>query len=205
MVHFTIEVILCQGLLELKRICTSYACYYNQKRKRVGHVFQDRFRSENVEDDNYLISVVRYVHNNPVKALICKTAKNYKWSSFELYLSSDKGLLVLPEINEVFNVFSNDVSMAKKKFIEFSSQLSEDIFIDFESENQNENREEPSDYIMGYLSKQNLSFEDLKKRENIAHRTMLIKDLATICGISGRQISELTGINRETVRQIILS
>jgi REP element-mobilizing transposase RayT len=51
----------------MKRIGTSYVYYFNKKYRRTGHVFQDRFRSENVKDDSYLLSVIRYVHQNPIK------------------------------------------------------------------------------------------------------------------------------------------
>ncbi|MCG9967131.1 transposase [Pelotomaculum terephthalicicum JT] len=102
-----------------KRIGTSYAYYYNNKHNRVGHVFQDRFKSENIADDKYLITAVRYIHNNPVKARICQSAMNYKWSSIDLYLNYEKGLLLLPEISDVLSIFSDDISIAKTKFIEF--------------------------------------------------------------------------------------
>ncbi|MEI2400828.1 transposase, partial [Paenibacillus phytohabitans] len=45
----------------MKRIGVSYAGYYNWKYRTTGHLFQDRFRSENVEDQAYLKTVVRYI------------------------------------------------------------------------------------------------------------------------------------------------
>ena len=61
----------------MKGIATSYAMFFNSKYNRVGHVFQDRFRSETVGDERYLLSVIRYVHNNPVKAGIVEEADQY--------------------------------------------------------------------------------------------------------------------------------
>lgn len=52
----------------VKRIGVSYAYYFNKKYNRIGHVFQGRFKSENIEDDKYLLCAIRYVHRNPVKA-----------------------------------------------------------------------------------------------------------------------------------------
>ena len=52
----------------MKRIGVSYARYYNRKYRTTGHLFQDRFRSENVEERAYFLTVVRYIHQNPVKA-----------------------------------------------------------------------------------------------------------------------------------------
>lgn len=51
-----------------KRIGTSYAMWYNRKYQRAGHLFQDRFRSESVETDQYYMTVLRYILQNPVKA-----------------------------------------------------------------------------------------------------------------------------------------
>ncbi len=57
----------------MKRIGTSYAWWYNTKYDRVGHVFQNRFQSEVVETEAYLLEVLRYIHNNPVKAKLAAT------------------------------------------------------------------------------------------------------------------------------------
>lgn len=70
--------------LIMKKLAGSYAYYYNQKYERSGHVFQDRYCSEPVENDAYLLTVMRYIHNNPEKAGIAKT-KDYRWSSYAAY------------------------------------------------------------------------------------------------------------------------
>lgn len=54
--------------ITMKRISVSYVWFYNWKYKTTGHLFQDRYRSENVESDRYLLAAVRYIHQNPVKA-----------------------------------------------------------------------------------------------------------------------------------------
>lgn len=65
----------------IQRIGVSYAYRFNQRHDRSGHLFQDRFKSEPVEDDGYFITVLRYIHDNPVKAGLCSSAEQYKWSS----------------------------------------------------------------------------------------------------------------------------
>ena len=52
----------------MKRVGVSYASWYNKKQERVGHVFQDRYKSEPIDSDAYLLSVLRYIHNNPIEA-----------------------------------------------------------------------------------------------------------------------------------------
>jgi putative transposase len=67
----------------MSRIGTSYAKWYNQK-YRSGHVFQGRYGSECVEDDKYLLTVVRYIHSNPVKAGLVRELEAYSWSSIHV-------------------------------------------------------------------------------------------------------------------------
>ncbi len=69
----------------MSRIGTSYAWWYNRKYGRSGHVFQGRYGSERVENDDYLLSVLRYIHNNPVKAKMVQEPEEYRWSSIHVY------------------------------------------------------------------------------------------------------------------------
>ena len=73
-----------------KRIAGRYVYYYNVKYQRVGHLFQDRFKSEPVEDDAYLLTVLRYIHQNPVKAKLCKKVEEYCYSSIGEYLCNSE-------------------------------------------------------------------------------------------------------------------
>lgn len=88
-----IHLMLSEGSEEIgqiiKRIAVSYAQYFNRKNKRTGHLFQDRFRSEVIEDERYILSLLRYIHQNPIKAGLAKSAADYRWSSHNEYLNSD--------------------------------------------------------------------------------------------------------------------
>ena len=64
----------------MKRITVSYVYYFNKKYKRVGHLFQDRFKSEVIEQDSHILCLARYIHQNPVKAGIVQKAADYKLS-----------------------------------------------------------------------------------------------------------------------------
>lgn len=67
--------------ITMKRIGVSFVCHYNWKYKTTGHLFQDRFKSENVETNKYLFTVIRYIHQNPVKAGIVNRVDDWRWSS----------------------------------------------------------------------------------------------------------------------------
>lgn len=69
----------------VKRLAVGYAGWFNRKYGRVGHLFQDRFRSRPVENDAYFIVLLRYVWNNPVEAGLVAGPEQYRWSSCRFF------------------------------------------------------------------------------------------------------------------------
>ncbi len=63
-----------------------YAGYVNKEYKRVGHLFQGRFKSVLVEAEDHLHVLTRYIHMNPVRAGIVRRPEEYRWSSYRDYL-----------------------------------------------------------------------------------------------------------------------
>lgn len=70
----------------MKRISSSYVYYYNHKYDRVGHLFQERFKSQPVEDWGYFLTLLRYIHQNPLKPHLVEDLKDYRWSSWNEFL-----------------------------------------------------------------------------------------------------------------------
>lgn len=68
----------------MQALLTGYARYFNAKTGHVGHVFQQRFFSEPIESERYLVAAVRYIHINPEKDGI-EAASAYRWSSYAEY------------------------------------------------------------------------------------------------------------------------
>lgn len=186
----------------MKRIGTSYAIYFNKKYNRVGHVFQDRYKSEVIEDDRYLLSVIRYVHNNPVKAGICKV-QEYRWSSYRFYIQADREQKKLLAYEEILDYFSEDKDRAIALFKEFSNQEDNDDFLDMEDDMLD--KEKAREYVKSYLEKNNIMIKYLKLREYRQERDILIKELIGKSQLSFREIGDLLGISRETVRRISIS
>ncbi len=73
-----------------RRLGTRFVSWYNTKYNRIGHLFQDRYKSENVDDQQYFLTVLRYIIQNPMKAGLETTPGTYRWSSFRAYLE-EKG------------------------------------------------------------------------------------------------------------------
>jgi len=154
----------------MKKINTSYAYYFNKKYNRIGHVFQDRFKSESIEDDRYFLAAIRYIHNNPVQANIVTEAVQYHWSSYWSYLSKDKNNNKLIERNYVLQLFSQDEEKAIKMLKEFTNQPTEDNFLEYKEEKQNKellDKKSAEKFIENYLKEKNLQLEGLKQRRNI--------------------------------------
>ncbi len=75
-----------------KKAGVSYVYYFNQKYDRVGPLFQDRYRSEPIQDDAQLLQTLRYIHRNPVKAGLCARPEEYRLSSYREYVTGEDGL-----------------------------------------------------------------------------------------------------------------
>lgn len=71
----------------IQSLCTSYTKYFNRKHDRIGHLFQDTFKSVHVDTDEYLTLLSAYIHTNP------KNYANYEFSSLPDFLGQRNGAL----------------------------------------------------------------------------------------------------------------
>jgi putative transposase len=71
---------------------TCSAQTFNRRHERSGHLYQGRFESRLVEDDDYLLELARYVPLNPVRAELCDSPEDWRWSSY----AATTGLLPKP-------------------------------------------------------------------------------------------------------------
>ena len=79
-----------------RRIGAAFVYWYNLKYQRAGHLFQDRFKSEPVEDDKYFLTVLRYILRNPVKGGICQTPQEYPYSNAKEFFQGKQKDLPYP-------------------------------------------------------------------------------------------------------------
>lgn len=101
----------------MHRLNNDFSKFYNISNKRSGHVFQERYSGFLVKDDKYLLSLLRYVHQNPVKANMCKNVSDYKWSSDSSYRKNIQGQLV--DIDFVLDIFSLNRKVAIEEYMRF--------------------------------------------------------------------------------------
>jgi len=178
-----------EGLdLVLKRVAGSYAYWFNQKYKRSGHLFQDRFRSEAIENDRYFFAVLRYIHQNPIKAGLCEDVSDYIYSSYGDY---SRGESVLVDIGYVFSMID------EKSFIELHSEGHDEKCMDVNNYDFRINDADAMAIIKTITMCENASdFQALDR----GRRDLYIKALKSR-GLSIRQISRLTGISFGLVRK----
>ncbi len=77
----------------ISKVCTSYAKYINKKYSKVGHVFQDCFKANNIETHSQLMWTSSYIHMNPVKDKIVNDPSKYTWSSYNDF-TNDRNLII---------------------------------------------------------------------------------------------------------------
>lgn len=109
----------------MHQINNKYSKYFNVKYKRVGHVFQGRYKAILVQDERYLVELLRYVHQNPVEAHICKTVEEYKWSSDIFYRKRIKGVV---SIDIVLDMLDKEKDEAIKKYSELMVEKVEEDY-----------------------------------------------------------------------------
>ena len=188
----------------IKRINVSFVYYFNKKYKRIGHLFQDRFKSEIIDNENYLLAAVRYIHNNPVKAGMVNLPEEYCWSSYYDYINTKKRNSIVTE--KILNIFSENTTLAVKQFIDFSSLDCDINFMDFIDKSNDELRLEQEKYAKeefdNILILKGLCIEDLLKKDNSNIRNEIVIKIKQKFGLSARQMAEITNISRGTVLKI---
>jgi|SRR3989339_483840 len=111
------------------KISTSFSKYINIKYKRVGHVFQDRFKSVRIKTNPQLMLLSSYIHMNPVKDRVVNEPGDYKWSSYLDYLSDRNNLIIHTEfLTKVFGSKNNFVNENIKLYKKIVSKAAFDTF-----------------------------------------------------------------------------
>ncbi len=175
----------------MQSITIAYALYFNKKYDRVGHLFQNRFKSKCVENDLYLKNLVRYIHQNPEKAGISVTNK-YKWSSYKEYV----GEIDFVDCEYVLKLYNNNIDLFKEQNLKYIDNYEDDIEYEF--------LDNIDDFTAIQIIKNKLNIDDIViiTNSNSEIRNQYIKKIKTINGISKRQICRILNISRKMVDRI---
>jgi putative transposase len=101
----------------LQNISFRYTRYINKKKKRNGHLFQGRYKAILIDADSYLLELVRYIHNNPLRTGQVNKPEQYQWSSHRAYL--DKETVTWLTTDFVLSQFAKNEKKARQQFQAF--------------------------------------------------------------------------------------
>ena len=169
----------------MKSLATGYAMLFNAKASHIGHVFQQRFKSQPVEDEAHLLQAVRYVHNNPAKAGMCP-ADEYPWSSYHEYASGIQGIATVTLVLGMCG--------GREGFRAFQAEGGDDCRFGQRSRVTDAEAREVALRILGDIAP-----GDIKAMER-PRRNALLFDLKD-AGLSVRQIERLTGLGKWIINE----
>ena len=90
----------------MQAITVGHTKRFHHRYKTCGHVWQGRFKSPVVGEDRYLLSVMRYVEQNPVRSGMVRSPEDYAWSSYQSQVSPQGGGLIDRQENPIFTLLA---------------------------------------------------------------------------------------------------
>lgn len=170
-------------------LLSRYARYFNGRSSHVGHVFQERFFSEPIEGESYLLAAVRYVHLNPERAGIC-SPDEYEWSSYYEYMDEP----VITETGIVLGMVQGRDG--------FAALCGEHGGPEYAPSRRREEKDETLRSAEIILARAGFGAPGDVKGMPRAQRNDAIR-LLRRTGFSIRQIERLTGVGRGTIAHVV--
>lgn len=173
----------------MQKINTSFAKIYNSQENRVGYVFRDRYKSENITNIRYLKVCIAYIHNNPVKAGIVKQPNQYKYSTYNKYIipnSIDKKIIDI--------VFDNSENYIEE-FVKMHNVSNNIKFLEMQE------KTDVKELIDKYLKDNKTTIENMKKHKDKISDFVI--EMINNKGISINKISTILGISRTKIKSIL--
>ncbi len=184
--HLLIETKTENLSLIARQINSKYAQYFNKEYKRVGPLWQGRFKNSFVYDDTYLGVLLKYIEQNPIKANIVDSVSKYRWSSsFCIF-------------NNVYDDLLNDSMLYDKTlFVVLDEKISE---VELEKLNELEKIKYKQAENLIRLKQQPLEFY-FNAEQNKKIRNRKIKE-AVIDGYKQSEIANFLNLSRTSVSKI---
>ena len=219
----------------IKYLNESYANWYRVFSQKPGHVFQGRFKSVLVDHNNYSLTLVDYIHLNPLNAKIVDRPEDYRYSSLNYYLGKKRNNIEKLNRNFILFQFDSNLRIASKKYYEhlMKNSLCDDLKAntyksiaignrDFIENIENKLKEIPKniellstnmdksrypDEIIELVKKEfKITEEDIfKKKRNNFFRKITIYLLKIYTRMKSEEIGEMFDIKRNSVSSVVKS
>jgi len=186
----------------------SYAQYFNNKYNRHGHVFQDRFKSKVVDNDDYLFTVSAYIHNNPTDIEGYENCpEDYQYSTFSVYLGLKKDVYGIVDEEFIMGFFNENAKKAREKYYKFVMKCDDEYmkmqheFKDEKGQYRSERTvlvrdfkaEDVMDFVEKYTDVDEKMLKWKYKREAKESRALCVFLIRYYCDFTYKQICSLIG------------
>ncbi len=105
----------------MHKILTKYVGWFNYKYMRSGSLIGNRYKSEPIENEEYYLTLMRYIHQNPIRARIAENIEDYSWSSYAEYINECINDIV--DTEDFLLMLSENNQEARKLFLEFHEEI----------------------------------------------------------------------------------
>jgi putative transposase len=178
--------------IAIKRISSSYVYWYNKKYERIGHLFQGRFKSENIDSARYFLTVLRYIHQNPLKAGLSTDVFECKWTSAHEYIHGSNFI----DVGMGLGLFSSERNEAISNYIHFMEEKNDDQCLEEENKMMMKDSQ-----LREYLIQIGIGHPSTLQQMEKEKRDAILVALKQLEGVSLRQISRVTGISTTVIHR----
>lgn len=171
----------------MHKVNTSYGIYFNKNRNRVGYVYRDRFKTQVINNEKHLNNCIIYIHNNPVKANICKYANEYRFSSYKSFLYKKNENLMI----KIFGDKNTYINSNKEQNLIDMNFIEDEIDNDINIKNT----------INEYFIKNKINYLQIKINTKLLEQ--ITKKLKNTYSLSNIKISKYLDVSKYKIDKII--
>jgi len=106
----------------MKGVCQTYAQYHHRRHKTVGYLFQNRYKSILIKDNQYLTVCARYIERNPLRAGLVDCVSDYPYSSYRYYAKGVRDSIITE--NPTYCETGKTVMKRQKRYVEDVNAIS---------------------------------------------------------------------------------
>ena len=176
----------------MRALNAQYAAYFNRKNKRVGHLWQGRFKSWFITDEAYLYTLIKYIEYNPLKAKMVKELKDYPYSSYNAFTNNSTPLTCLKS-----SVMFTQFLELKDRVEFFESWYDEDVLKEIQK---------ASRLVVSSVTKKELPLKHLQALFH-SYKTKSERNIKIIeavdLGYSQNMIANVLGVTQGTISHVI--